>query len=76
MMIYELKKGIYVRHIQRMNQVLFLFLSNTPKGDKKNQHLIVFYNTSGANETILVKLNCLNSRGIAPKIRVPFGFPS
>ena len=34
------------------------------------------YNTSGANETILVKFNCLNSWAIAPKIRVPFGFPS
>jgi hypothetical protein len=34
------------------------------------------YNTSGANETILVKFNCLNSRAIAPKILVPLGFPS
>ena len=37
---------------------------------------ISYYNTSGANETILVKFNCLNSRAIAPKTRVPFGFPS
>lgn len=41
-----------------------------------NHILVSFYNTSGANETILVKLNCLNSRAIAPKTRVPFGFPS
>ncbi|KAL2957343.1 hypothetical protein AAZX31_18G141500 [Glycine max] len=32
------------------------------------------YNTSGANETILVKFNCLNSQAIEQKIRVPFRF--
>ena len=31
------------------------------------------YNTSGANETIFVKFNSLNSSAIAPKTRVPFG---
>lgn len=39
-------------------------------------HLYYTYSTSGANETILVKFNCLNSRAIAPKILVPLGFPS
>ena len=47
---------------------------NCKKGKPKKN--VFSYNTSGANETILVKFNCLNSRAIAPKIRVPFGFPS
>ena len=34
------------------------------------------FNTSGAHETLLVKFISLNSRAIAPKTRVPFGFPS
>ena len=35
-----------------------------------------FYKTSGANETILVKLYSRNSRATGPKTRVPLGFPS
>ena len=35
-----------------------------------------FYKTSGAKETILVKLKSLNSRATGPKTRVPLGFPS
>jgi hypothetical protein len=33
------------------------------------------YNTSRANETILVKFFSLNSSATAPKTQVPFGFP-
>lgn len=58
---------------------LNLFLSNTLLTITISwSHLLLeyYYNTSGANETILVKFNCLNSRAIAPKTRVPFGFPS
>lgn len=35
-----------------------------------------FYKTSGANETILVKLYSRNSRATGPNTRVPLGFPS
>lgn len=36
----------------------------------------IFYKTSGANETILVKLYSRNSRATGPNTRVPLGFPS
>jgi hypothetical protein len=36
----------------------------------------MIYNILGASETNLVKFNYFNSRPIAPKIQVPFAFPS
>lgn len=58
--------------IQNLQINIFIFNTYTLK---LSQPILYFYKISGANEIILVKLNCLNSRGIAPKIRVPFGFP-
>lgn len=63
-----------MRQIQP-NPLINLFHPNTMY-NRTILRMISSYNTSGANETILVKFNCLNSRAIAPKTRVPFGFPS
>ena len=67
---YEVLKGICVRHDLLIKLIYFFPIAYS-------SHITVsFYNTSGANETILVKFNCRNSRAIGPKTRVPFGFPS
>jgi len=47
------------------------FVRKTTKPGKKYS-----YKTSGAKDTILVKLKSLSSRATGPNTRVPLGFPS
>jgi hypothetical protein len=68
-------KSICVRHNLLIYFIYFIYLFELNTITLLGSRLIS-YKTSGANETILVKFNCLNSRAIAPKTRVPFGFPS
>lgn len=62
-----------MRQIQP-NSLINLFHSNTMYNITM-LCIISSYITSGANQTVLVKFNSLNSQAIAPKTQVPFGFP-
>lgn len=64
---FELFENIYLRNgplISSISDIQYIIVSFTG-----------VYNTSGANERILVKRDFLNSSVIAPKTRDPFGFP-